>query len=118
MSKMSNGKYRQQLAVRVGKGDSPAMRKIFRSAMTDEEARFLLDLPTPTQELAAKYGMDQPAIEDKLLGLARRGLVIPSGGGLRFPEDLVVLHNGIMSATPQWPWNRSGPRNSFRERIS
>src|SRR3990172_2583237 len=99
---MSQGNYRQQVAERFQRGDSPALRKILQAAMSEEEARFLLDLPAPTPDLAAKYGVDQPAVEDKLLGLARRGLVILSPHGLQLPEDLVMLHDGIMSSAPEY----------------
>lgn len=96
-----NGEYRQRLAERLGKGDSPALRKILGSAMTEEEAGFVLDLPAPMPELAAKYGMDESAVEAKLLGLARRGLVFKSGKDLCATEHLVVLHDGIMSSAPE-----------------
>lgn len=98
MTTIGNEAYRHQLAERFQKGESPAMRKILECALTEEEARFLLDLPAPTSELAARYNTDEPAIEEKLLGLARRGLLILSPQGRRFPQDLVMLHDGIMSS--------------------
>jgi electron transport complex protein RnfB len=94
--------FRQRLAERLGKGGSSTLRKILESALTDDEARFLLELPGSTRDLAARYGMDEPAIEAKLLGLARRGLLFSSPRGLCAPDNLVTLHDGIMSSAPEY----------------
>ena len=42
---MGKGEDIRKLAGKCGKGDSVAMHKILECAMTDEEARFILDLP-------------------------------------------------------------------------
>jgi Pyruvate/2-oxoacid:ferredoxin oxidoreductase delta subunit len=77
------------------------MHRILECAMTDEEARFLLDLPAPNEELAARYAMDEKAVEDKILGLARRGLVVTSRKGIRYPRDPGTLHDNILSSARQ-----------------
>jgi NAD-dependent dihydropyrimidine dehydrogenase PreA subunit len=72
--------------------------------MTDEEARFLLDLPASPADLAAKYGMDEAAVEEKILDLARRGLVVSSRKGIRYPRNPSTLHDNILaSAEDQIP---------------
>lgn len=91
---MSKGECRQQLAQKAGKGDSPALRKILESAMSEEEARFLLDLPAPTTELAAKYGMDEPAIEANggmAMELVRAPAFIPQ-------QNLISAENWLMAS--------------------
>lgn len=95
---MSSGEHLQRLAERVGKGDSAAMRKILACAMTDDEAAFILELPTAPEELAAKIGSSASAIEEKILGLARRGLLVSSRKGMRFPFDPATLHDSILSS--------------------
>jgi ferredoxin len=88
----------------VGRPNSPAIRKIIACAMTDEEAQFLLDLPCLKADLAAKWGMTEEAIDEKLLALARRGLVVSSRKGMRLPGDLTTLHDNILaSARDQIP---------------
>ena len=98
---MSRSEYIHALAERYAKGESPAMHKILECAMTDEEARFILDLPAATADLAAKYGMDEPVVEAKMLGLAQRGLLVSSRKGLRFPGDPATLHDSILSSLPE-----------------
>lgn len=98
---MSNGEHLQKLAENIGKGDSAAMHKILGCAMTDQEAQFIMDLPAAPAELAAKWGMGEQAIQDRIMGLARRGLLIPSKKGMRFPADPATLHDGILSSASE-----------------
>ena len=98
---MSGGEHIHKLAEWSGKGESPAMHRILECAMTDEEARFLLDLPASTADLAAKYGMDEKAVEAKVLNLARRGLVVSSRKGIRYPRNPSTLHDNILSSAEE-----------------
>ena len=98
---MSRGEHIHKLAEWSGKGDSPAMHRILEGAMTDAEARFLLDLPASTADLAARYGMDEKTVEEKLRGLARRGLVVTSRKGIRYPRDPATLHDNILSSAEE-----------------
>ncbi len=97
---MSDGESIRKLAEGIWKSDSVAMPKILQRAMTEEEAAFLLDLPAANADLAAKHGLSEAAIEAKLLGLARRGLVVTSRKGMRFPADPATLHDIILSSSP------------------
>lgn len=98
---MSSGEHLQKLAERVGKGDSAAMRKILACAMADDEAAFILDLPATPEELAARSSSSARAVEEKILGLARRGLLVSSRKGMRFPFDPATLHDSILSSPPE-----------------
>jgi NAD-dependent dihydropyrimidine dehydrogenase PreA subunit len=98
---MSRGEHIHKLAEWSGKGESPAMHRVLECAMTDEEARFLLDLPASTTDLAAKYGMNEEAVEEKLLDLARRGLVVSSRKGIRYPRNPSTLHDNILASAEE-----------------
>jgi electron transport complex protein RnfB len=98
---MSGGKHIRKLAEWSGKGESPAMHRILECAMTDEEAGFLLDLPASTADLAAAYGMSEEAVEAKLLDLARRGLVVSSRKGIRYPRNPSTLHDNILASAQE-----------------
>jgi electron transport complex protein RnfB len=101
---MSRGEHIHKITERYLKADSAALHKIFECAVTDEEARFLLDLPAPKADLAARWGLSEQAIDDKLLDLARRGLVVTSRKGPRLPGDLTTLHDNMLaSARDQIP---------------
>jgi Pyruvate/2-oxoacid:ferredoxin oxidoreductase delta subunit len=98
---MSKGEHIHVLADRIGKGDSPAMHKILDCAVTEEEARLLADLPAPAADLATRHGMAEHAVEAKIMNLARRGLVVSSRKGMRFPGDPATLHDTILSSSPE-----------------
>jgi ferredoxin len=91
-----------KLAEKNGKADSKTMVKILECAMTPDEARFLLALPAAYADLAAQFGVDEGAIEGKILGLAQRGLVTASRKGYRYPRDPGTLHDNILASAPQY----------------
>lgn len=91
-----------KLAEKGGHRDSELLYRILEKAMTPEEARFLLELPAANADLAAKFSMDEKAVADKILGLARRGLVVSSRKGFRYPRDLGTLHDNILASLPQY----------------
>ncbi len=89
-----------KLAERSGHADSERLHLILEKAMNPEEARFLLQLPASNADLAAKFQMTEKAVEEKVYGLARRGLVVTSRKGIRFPRDLGTLHDNILASVP------------------
>jgi electron transport complex protein RnfB len=91
-----------KLAERNEKADSKAMLRILECAMTPEEARFLLELPAPYADLAAKFNLDEGAVEKKVQGLAQRGLVTASRKGYRYPRDPGTLHDNILASAPEY----------------
>lgn len=99
---MSTTVHRQQLAEKLGKGESPAMRQILEMAMTEEEAGFILDLPAAPADLAPKYGLTAAAIQERIQGLTARGLLIPAPEGMRFPPYWFTLHDTILSSRPEY----------------
>ena len=71
-----------KLAEMSGKSKSKAFRRILECATTPQEAEFLLALPASHADLAAKFKMDEKAVEKYIHGLAERGLVTASRKGL------------------------------------
>ena len=63
----------RKLAKHSGMPQSETFIRILERAMTDDEAEFALALPASFEDLAAKFNMNVKAVEEKVLGLARRG---------------------------------------------
>jgi len=87
-----------KLAAMNNKADSQALHRILECAMTDDEARFILALPAAPAELAAKFKMTEKAVEEKMRDLSRRGLIVRSRKGYRYPRDLGTLHDNILAS--------------------
>ncbi len=98
---MSTNVHIHKLAELSRKADSPAMHRILECAMTEDEARCILDLPAPLAELAEKWGMDEGAVENKLLGFAKRGLILRFGESFAFPQQPAILHDNILASAPK-----------------
>jgi Na+-translocating ferredoxin:NAD+ oxidoreductase RNF subunit RnfB len=99
---MGDNEHIHKLAELNQKPDSVALHRILEDAVTDEEARFLLELPAPTAELAKRYGMGEASIEEKIKGFARRGLVVHSDKGIHYPRDLATLHDNMLASARQY----------------
>lgn len=91
----------RKLAERSGHADSPLLLDILARAMTHEEAGFLLELPAAHDTLAAQFGLDEESVEKKIRELMRRGLIVPSKRGERFPTNLGFLHEAMLSSAPE-----------------
>ncbi len=92
----------QKLAEMNSKGESKAMLNILECAITDEEASFILEFPAPTEDVAFRLNITTEEVEDKILGLARRGLLVRSRKGYRYPRDPGTLHDNILASAPQY----------------
>jgi len=88
------------LAQKSGHADSEALLNILAKAMTPEEASILLELPAAHDVLAEKFNLDEKAVAEKIEALMRRGLVVPSRRGARFPNNLAFLHEAMLSSDP------------------
>ena len=94
--------YIHQLAEMSGKGNSAAMHNILELAMIDEEARFILALPAQNADLATQFNMTEDEVKSKMLNLARRGLIVRSRKGYRYPRDPGTLHDNILASNAQY----------------
>ena len=91
-----------ELAKKSGHADSEALLRILAKSMTPEEAALLLELPAANEDLAAKLNVDEETVEKKIDELMRRGLVVPSRRGPRFPNNLAFLHEAMLSSAPEF----------------
>ena len=89
------------LAKKSGHAESEPLLKILDTSMTPEEAALLLELPAPNEALAAKLNLDEESVQKKINELMRRGLVVPSRRGARFPNNLAFLHEAMLSSAPE-----------------
>ncbi len=88
------------LAMKSGHADSELLLNLLAKSMTPEEAAFLLELPDENAALAARLNMDEETIKSKIDELMRRGLIVPSRRGARFPNNLAFLHEAMLSSAP------------------
>ena len=96
-----------KLAKKSGMAESKSFIDILERAMTDDEAEFLLALPASFEDLAAKFNMDVKSVEQKVLGLAQRGLLSRNPDKLspekfQFTSIPAILHDNILSSHPQY----------------
>ena len=89
------------LAKKSGHADSEVLVEILAKSMSTEEAALLLELPAANEALAAKLNLDEETVEKKIDELTRRGLVVPSRRGARFPNSLAFLHEAMLSSSPE-----------------
>ncbi|MBM3132714.1 MAG: 4Fe-4S dicluster domain-containing protein [Chloroflexi bacterium] len=106
MTSQSNPHIRK-LAEKSGMPHSEKFVRILERAMTDAEAAFMLALPAPFEEVAAKFNMDVKAVEKKVLGLAQRGLLSRNPDKLapekfQFTNIPAILHDNILSSNSQY----------------
>ena len=97
-----------KLAERSGMPQSETFIRILERAMTDDEAEFVLALPASFADLAAKFNMNVKSVEEKVLGLAQRGLLSRNPDKLspekfQFTNIPAILHDNILSSHPQYP---------------
>lgn len=94
----------QQLAEAVGAGDSKHIPKIFESLADDTEARLLLAAspPATVQELAAKSGLSEAAIQARVDPLFRKGVLFKSKkpDGIRYyrVRQVIQMHDATAVA--------------------
>lgn len=99
---MARSEFIVQLAKKNEKPDSEELHRILECAMSDEEAKFILELPAPVEEVANKLGTTDKAVEDKIKDLAQRGVIVRSRKGYRYPRDLGTLHDNILASAPRY----------------
>ncbi|MFC1823276.1 ATP-binding protein [Thermodesulfobacteriota bacterium] len=92
----------RKLAEMTRHADSELLIKIFSRAMSPEEAEFLLALPAANDDLAIKFNLKEDAVEERIQELMKRGLVVPSRKGARFPRDLSFIRDEMLSSSPEF----------------
>ncbi len=97
----------QKLAEISAMPDSDAFYKILEKAMTSEEARFVIQMPNSFSTLASKFNMTEKEVEEKILGIAQRGLLSRNPDKLNpekfhFTNIPAILHDNILSSAPEY----------------
>ncbi|MBN1102188.1 MAG: 4Fe-4S binding protein [Deltaproteobacteria bacterium] len=87
----------QELANRIGLGDSGIIPRLFEMLADDTDARILLSLPSTATELLEKTGCSNQEIERRLQDLFLKGVVFPSTRtsppSYRMCRDIVQFHD-------------------------
>jgi ferredoxin len=93
----------QELANRIGLGNSELIPKIFALIVGPAEAELMLAMPGTAPELAGKLGRPEEEVEKDLHALFVKGVVFPGGKtpppSYRMCRDLVQFHD----ASILWP---------------
>ncbi len=115
---MTTDKAYRALTKMSGHDDLDLLLNILTKVMTPEEASFLLELPAENNVLAAKFNLDEETVKNKIDELMRRGLVVPSRRGVRFPNNLAFVHEAMLSSAPQYiPAELPGLRKELYEKV-
>jgi len=75
--------------------------RLLAEAMTPGEAALILELPASNADLAARFNMDESAVERKIHNLMERGLVHPSPKGPIFYHEIALLRDEVLASAPQ-----------------
>ena len=93
----------QELAARIGLGQSERIPQLFKMIADEAEAELLLAMPGSVPELAEKLGRNQDDVADMVQTLFIKGLVFPSYRSdppkYRMGRDIIQFHD----ATILWP---------------
>ena len=93
----------QELASRIGLGESEIIPRLFEMLADGTDAKILLSLPATVPEIQAKMDLSQEEAERRVKELFVRGLVFPSHKSTpttyRMGRDFVQFHD----ATILWP---------------
>ncbi len=90
----------QELASRIGLGDSTIIPRLFEMLADETDAKILLSLPGTIPEVQAKMGLNQEEAEKRMKDLFLKGLVFPSHKTTpttyRMGRDFVQFHDATI----------------------
>ncbi len=86
-----------QLALRMKYPKSDRLKSIFRKMVSIEEADILLELPTPSEEIAKKLELDKNTVDSMIQELYQKGLVVPTSKGYFMPRGIGQLHDTALT---------------------
>lgn len=91
--------YRKLAAATLPPTDhSEIMLTIFSKSITPEDAAFLLALPAPTADLAAKFNISEAQVEEKLQYFMQRGMAHPKSDGVHFFAEIALLRDEMLTS--------------------
>jgi ferredoxin len=90
----------QELAGRIGLGESKIAPRLFEMIADETDAKILLSLPGTVPDLQAKMGLNQEEAEKRMKDLFLKGLVFPSHkttpATYRMGRDFVQFHDATI----------------------
>ncbi len=92
----------KELVIKHGWPKSKFLPLIFKKMVTPEQAKIMLQLTAPLEEIVEKLGMDNTLVEKHLQELFEKGLVFPTKKGWRLNREVMALHDLTLSNTKYW----------------
>ncbi len=86
-----------KLALRMKYPKSERMKLIFEKMVNMEEAEILLELPSPSDEIAEKLNLDKETVDAMIRILYQKGLAIPTSKGYFLPRAIGQLHDTALT---------------------
>jgi NAD-dependent dihydropyrimidine dehydrogenase PreA subunit len=90
----------QELAARIGLGDSKIVPRLFEMLADERDAKILLSLPGTVPDLQVKIGLTREEAEKRMKDLFLKGLVFPSHkttpATYRMGRDFVQFHDATI----------------------
>lgn len=86
-----------ELASRMKYPKSERLRSIFKKLVTLEEAKILLELPTPPDEIAKKLDLDRKTVYTRVGELFQHGLTVPTSKGYFLPRAIGQFHDTCLT---------------------
>lgn len=82
--------------------DSELILTIFSKTFTPDEAAFLLALPAPRADLAAKFNMTEAVVDQTIQSLLERGVATTGPHGVRFFNEVALLRDEAFGSARQF----------------
>jgi len=86
-----------ELVSRMNYPKSERLRSIFKKMVTLEEAKILLELPTPPDEIAKKLDLDRKTVYTRVGELFQHGLAVPTSKGYFLPRTIGQFHDTCLT---------------------
>ena len=92
----------QELAAKIGEGDSRFMPHVFESMANLEQAKIMNELPSPVEEIAKKLGINKETVEKHIQVLFEKGLLFPGKTGWHLTRSWGALHDSAGASDPKY----------------
>ena len=76
--------------------------RILKKMATVNDAKLLLALPAASDVLAARTGLSEDKVQERIQELTEKGLVVPSREGPRFVSSVTQFHDANLSSSKKW----------------
>jgi electron transport complex protein RnfB len=83
----------KELAAMIKMENSETMQKILAKLATPEQAKVILELPKPSEEIAQKLGLSKETVDKHIQEMVEKGLVVLTRRGPRMPRSEGQFHD-------------------------